>query len=1071
MLNECFAQQGKDSAASYTTGRGFMGDPLGGISSDTAVDSGRYAEAHLVKDRANDNNGRVYCRPTNKDVMTDGVLGAVLRMYGKDWGSDSFRKSLLCDSGLFTFDNRGFETAKCGVPIPKAILDTNVNMTEVWFYRYAYDEALLKLFFEQKILSLPSGTSFVQDPLSTAELYWLFEGDFNTVCKISPTSSFVMSIGANNSLSLADPSQQALYNDITKNSGNLRLLYQVDNSGRVVANFYTKSSFNNSNHRISPDKGVFSAKVNGRALENNSWECGDTIAPILENPEYAIAAATNKAQTANPGTGTTPPGTTPPPDSGDVPPPPADSGEVPSPNGDSSSDPCYTNAGALGWLMCPALAGASTLLNNVYSWIKDNFLNVRAGIFDSNDSEGTINNNGTNVNIVPEAWGAIRTIANVIFIILILVVVLSQITGIGIDNYGIKKILPRLIIAAILVNLSYIICQLAVDISNVLGYSIEGYLKQFGVTGEITASYAPGAGQVVGSTLILGVVALGIFLLNPGIILTLLLGILSFLIAALFMWLILVLRQAGVIIGVIISPLAFICYLLPNTNKLFQKWLSLMKALLLVFPLCALVVGGGSMVAKILGEVANSAAPGDAGYGIRLGFSLAAMALQVLPFFLIPTLLKGSLAGLGTLGAKINGLRGGANKWARGKAEPALKNSPLGQNRFTRAAANRQYRKAEASKFRQNEYQRKKAQQYIDKMDGKPVKAGSLEAARLANARSTVAAAEKQNTDIYSDEFKKLGMGTIYSRGAGPGGTDAQGFALDAGGNRIVNLAGADGLQGELAQELAKGDAADAARINALSDRLVAAGGTGIDAMREAFEAAQVAGMTKKSADMLRNNTAIGRNAGAVKTKDQSFFKHLSNSGYLDGSGNFNSGSAISQESFRGLSDEEFAGSSAGEVQRMVNSTLSSGNATEIGALQDKIKGIYGNEKLVQSIDGKHMQAMEQAFTNQVQNVGGVPTVTSTTQAPMSAAQYNADIQAATDRAQQASQTEMLKVAHEQVAQARGIETTGVAAGYYAPPRGFDIATNPITLNGNGEQVITNVDGHVWNLQTGKYES
>ena len=57
---------------------------------------------------------------------------------------------------------------------------------------------------------------------------------------------------------------------------------------------------------------------------------------------------------------------------------------------------------------------------------------------------------------------------------MILIVIFSYLTGIGINNYRIKQILPRLILTAILVNLSFIVCLLAVDASNILGSSLNG---------------------------------------------------------------------------------------------------------------------------------------------------------------------------------------------------------------------------------------------------------------------------------------------------------------------------------------------------------------------------------------------------------------------------------------------------------------------------------------------------------------------------------------------------------------------------------------------------------------------
>ncbi len=58
------------------------------------------------------------------------------------------------------------------------------------------------------------------------------------------------------------------------------------------------------------------------------------------------------------------------------------------------------------------------------------------------------------------------------FAILLVIVILSQVTGMYLSNYGIKKVLPRLIITIILVNLSYIACIIMVDLSNVVGVQV-----------------------------------------------------------------------------------------------------------------------------------------------------------------------------------------------------------------------------------------------------------------------------------------------------------------------------------------------------------------------------------------------------------------------------------------------------------------------------------------------------------------------------------------------------------------------------------------------------------------------
>ena len=52
-----------------------------------------------------------------------------------------------------------------------------------------------------------------------------------------------------------------------------------------------------------------------------------------------------------------------------------------------------------------------------------------------------------------QLWAVVSDIANSCFGSALLIIVYSQLTSIGISNYGLKKTLPRLVIAAILVNI------------------------------------------------------------------------------------------------------------------------------------------------------------------------------------------------------------------------------------------------------------------------------------------------------------------------------------------------------------------------------------------------------------------------------------------------------------------------------------------------------------------------------------------------------------------------------------------------------------------------------------------
>ena len=127
---------------------------------------------------------------------------------------------------------------------------------------------------------------------------------------------------------------------------------------------------------------------------------------------------------------------------------------------------CYTKAGSLGWILCPLIDSLGTFILEKYEqWIVP-ALQMDVSLFSDSSDNGTF-----------QAWQIFRDIANVLFVILFLFVIFSQLTGVGIDNYGIKKILPKLIVGAILINLSYIICQLSIDVFNIMGRGIGSLFK------------------------------------------------------------------------------------------------------------------------------------------------------------------------------------------------------------------------------------------------------------------------------------------------------------------------------------------------------------------------------------------------------------------------------------------------------------------------------------------------------------------------------------------------------------------------------------------------------------------
>ena len=311
------------------------------------------------------------------------------------------------------------------------------------------------------------------------------------------------------------------------------------------------------------------------------------------------------------------------------------------------------NSGAgksLGWILCPVLDLLTSTAEKTYNSIIKPSMDIESDLFDQSKAGA-----GTH-----SAWSVFQGIANVAFVILFMVVIVSQVTGIGINNYGIKKILPKLIVVAILVNISWYICVIATDVSNIIGNSIQELFEHLPTTADgevasITLATVSGGERAINiaakgtlnSVAILGAVAgIGAIIINPAILLSLLISALGVVISVFTLFVLLSARQALVVVLTVISPVAIVCFMLPNTKKIFDRWLKISEGMLLVYPICGLLVGGGDYVSKLLLTLAS-----QGGFFIVL----TAMIVGIVPIFFIPTVLKKSFAAAGDLGAKISG--------------------------------------------------------------------------------------------------------------------------------------------------------------------------------------------------------------------------------------------------------------------------------------------------------------------------------------------------------------------------------------------------------------------------------
>lgn len=334
----------------------------------------------------------------------------------------------------------------------------------------------------------------------------------------------------------------------------------------------------------------------------------------------------------------------------------------------------------IGWLVCPVLTFLGTLADGMY--------NAIAGMLTVDNDLVSVNGKTSDtVSTTYSAWGTMRNIANVAFVIVFLIIIFSQLTNMVVSNYGVKKLLPRLIIAAILVNLSYTVCQLAVDISNILGWSLRDVFTALAPAADVTKTTGDASGNFGGWAAIVAIIIGG-----AGIAFAALSALIPILLAALIglvvVFLILLLRKALIVILIIISPLAFVAFLLPNTEQWFKKWFKAFGSMLMVFPIVAVVFGASALAADIIKAAGDNNASGDANPWMQL----IAMGVAAAPLMIVPGILKKSIDGVGNVGAAINKFGAKAGSGLGKLGAKGFENTALSRGRASRKQGRQIYR-------------------------------------------------------------------------------------------------------------------------------------------------------------------------------------------------------------------------------------------------------------------------------------------------------------------------------------------------------------------------------------------
>ncbi len=300
---------------------------------------------------------------------------------------------------------------------------------------------------------------------------------------------------------------------------------------------------------------------------------------------------------------------------------------------------CENSNNNVSWLLCPVVQGAADNIGGILGFIT-RALDFNVGPADT--SNGTY-----------RVWNSFKTIANVFFVLVMLFIVYAQATGSMLDAYSVKKMVPRMVIAVIAVQLSFWASSFIIELTNELGRSlvviIDNMLNiKFGVDDIIVLI----SGVVLGSTLAIGAAFIGLFAITP-----IILGLLVSLIAVVFTF---AFRTVLITVLVILSPFAFLAWVLPGTQKIFSLWWQNFSKLLLMYPMIVLLIEAGKIVA-----VASSG-----GNTQDIGFW--GMIYMFAPYLMIPFTFKFAGGAMAAIGQFSNKYKAGVQERAHRRAEPEL---------------------------------------------------------------------------------------------------------------------------------------------------------------------------------------------------------------------------------------------------------------------------------------------------------------------------------------------------------------------------------------------------------------
>lgn len=266
---------------------------------------------------------------------------------------------------------------------------------------------------------------------------------------------------------------------------------------------------------------------------------------------------------------------------------------------------------------------------------------------------------------VVNGWVIIRDLCNIFFIVIFLVMTVS--TVLGIDEYSYSRILKKLLIMAVLINFSKLICGILIDVSQVImmtflnsiGNLSGGYLTyMLGVDtmmNAVKSGARPGFLEVAGSYIL--------------VLIYLVVAIATILVITL----VLVQRIVMLWIYVVLSPFAYFLSTFPSGASYASKWWSDFTKYITIGPIIAFFLwlsftslGNVKNQDEMIREMQDKAgttqtATGgatDTSGGLQVGITEAGSSTHMLKFIIAIAMLLGGLMVAQTVGGMAGQVAG-----------------------------------------------------------------------------------------------------------------------------------------------------------------------------------------------------------------------------------------------------------------------------------------------------------------------------------------------------------------------------------------------------------------------------